>query len=193
MLILLFFKKVQILSNEGEITSSELLSLWSEVFVLFLFFLMKPNFFYLFFLCSQNEKDFGELELLAITPDNSNQLTQIRCTCDQSCSGIFSFPLLSLFSSLPSLLPSAALLSCFSLIIIIVLLLLEPLFVRAELEIDNKEVIIYFIYQPSGVLAPIEGKCETFVEAYGYNFFFLIPLSTASFHICVHSCLFINA
>ena len=42
----------------------------------------------------------------------------------------------------------------------------------AVLEIDNEEVIIYFIYQPSGVLAPVQGNCETFVETYGHNFFF---------------------
>ena len=43
---------------------------------------------------------------------------------------------------------------------------------RAELEIENEEVIIYFIYQPSGVLAPVQGNCETFVESYGFHFFF---------------------
>ena len=35
----------------------------------------------------QEEDDFGELEILTITPGDNNQLTQIRCTCDKSCSG----------------------------------------------------------------------------------------------------------
>ena len=43
---------------------------------------------------------------------------------------------------------------------------------RARLEIENEEVIIYFIYQPSGVLAPVQGNCETYVGTYGSNFFF---------------------
>ena len=56
----------------------------------------------------------------------------------------------------------------------------------AELEVNNKEVVIYFIYQPSGVLAPVEGKCETFVETYGFNFFsFLFPRPNFSFPFCV--------
>ena len=72
---------------------------------------------------------------------------------------------------------------------------------RAELEIENEEVIIYFIYQPSGVLAPVQGNCETFVETYGSNFFFLFSfinfwssflfsLIDCFFHFCVDLCLF---
>ena len=52
---------------------------------------------------------------------------------------------------------------------------------RADLEIDKEEVVIYFIYQPSGVLAPVEGNCETFIETYGYNFFFAFFSSYFSF------------
>ena len=56
---------------------------------------------------------------------------------------------------------------------------------RAELEIANEEVIIYFIYQPSGVLAPVQGNCETFVETYGSNFFFLFSVANYFFHLCL--------
>ena len=38
---------------------------------------------------------------------------------------------------------------------------------RVEFVIDNEEVIFYYIHQPSGVLAPVEGNCETFIETYG--------------------------
>ena len=44
---------------------------------------------------------------------------------------------------------------------------------RADLELNGKEMNIYFIYQPSGVIAPVEGSCSTFVETYGFFFFFL--------------------
>ena len=54
---------------------------------------------------------------------------------------------------------------------------------RVELEIENEEVNIYFIYQPSGVLAPIEGNCETFVETYG-EFLFLFPFPNFSMFLC---------
>ena len=61
------------------------------------------------------------------------------------------------------------------------------MFVHVELEIDNEEVVIYFINQPSGVLAPVEGKCDTFLETYGSDFFFC-----SLFPIFVFICLFIN-
>ena len=54
---------------------------------------------------------------------------------------------------------------------------------RARLEIENEEVMIYFIYQPSGVFAPVQGNCETFIETYGSNSFlsFLLPIFGLSF------------
>ena len=49
---------------------------------------------------------------------------------------------------------------------------LEPLFVKANLEVDNEEIGLYFIYQPSGITAPIQTSCSTFAETYG-SFFWL--------------------
>ena len=39
---------------------------------------------------------------------------------------------------------------------------------RATVEINEEEVILFLMYRPSGVIAPIEGRCSTYFETYGY-------------------------
>ena len=44
----------------------------------------------------------------------------------------------------------------------------EPLFIKANIIINNKNNIIFHIYQPSGVLPPLLGDgCQSYVDTYG--------------------------
>ena len=63
------FIEVFVLYPEGEIDSSDILSLWTE-----------------------ETSDFGEKQVFTITPGESNDLTQIRCPCSSVCSGKNLYP-----------------------------------------------------------------------------------------------------
>jgi len=47
----------------------------------------------------------------------------------------------------------------------------EPVYVSATVEVDNEEHVLYYIYEASGVLPPLEaeGGCTTFIETYDSN------------------------
>ena len=55
---------------------------------------------------------------------------------------------------------------------------LEPVFLRANLEINESEYSLFYIYQPRGMLPPLSSGngCDFFVETYGI-FFFLFGLN----------------
>ena len=89
-------------------------------------------------------------------------MTEILCSCDNSCSGFFSGILLIIFF----ILLIASFLKIFT----------EPVFFQAILEIDGESYSLFHIYQPSGVLPPLpsEGGCKFFVDTYGEIYFLSI-------------------
>jgi len=99
----------RILTSQGEIEESEILSLWTE-----------------------HTDDFGNLEVLQVTGTaaTDNKLTQVRCSCSAECS--------------------------------------EPVFLQINVRLNQKDHTLHFIYEPSGILPPLQGDgCSTFIETYG--------------------------
>ena len=76
---------VRFFSSDSQIDSSELFSLWAEVYFGFFFNLfLKISFLF----CFKDDQDFGELVTVKVdSGDESNQVTEIYCSCDRICSG----------------------------------------------------------------------------------------------------------
>ena len=96
------------------------------------------------------------MEVSQVSRRENDGVTQIQCKCGDLCSGLFFCPIWLDVCSQSTFLD-----------------LIEPLFVRVEVEIEGEgEHIIHFIYQPSGVLPPLQGEgCSTVIENYGYSNF----------------------
>ena len=121
-----------------------------------LFFVSEPD--RISFFWSQDNKNFGQLELLEVNiQEISNQLTQIKCLCGIDCSGMLKFKKKTALN--------------FDLTLR--LIFLEPLFIRANIIVNEEEYLLYHVYQPSGALPPLVGEgCQSFVDTYGLLFFF---------------------